>query len=124
MRYVEKLVIDKNLSFTPFYVDKSERVIHSDHFACLLSFENIPLKVNSNKVIPPKEIKWNTNRKNGWEKYAKLTTNNRKLDRMVKDSNFETPDEIDKCINKELKKVEFEAFGKVGVKEKMRASPE
>ena len=123
-KYVKKLIIDKRLSFTPFYIDLNKKVTHSDHFSCLLLFENIPLKADYKKLVPPKQIKWNTNKKNGWDKYFELTTNNAKLERIVKDPNFETPEEIDKCINKEMKNVKFEAFGKVGYKIKVKTTPE
>ena len=64
------------------------------------------------------------NKEGGWNRYFNLTSNNEKLGKMIKDDNFEDPDEIQKYIDKEMNNVKFEAFGKVGCKKKGKSSPE
>ena len=85
LKYVSKLTIDQSLAFTPFYIDKNEKTVYTDHFSCLLSFNNIPLKQSEIFLRPPKSIQWNLNKEGGWEKYLSLTSNNKRLEDIIKD---------------------------------------
>ena len=122
-KYVENLIIDKDLSFTPWRMDK-KRVVYSDHFSCLLTLKNIPIRVGTNGNAPPKTIRWNLKKKGGWDEYLRLTTNNNKLDELVNDDAIDDPETIQRIITKESNKVKFKVFGKVGIKKKGKASEE
>ena len=43
-KYVEVMIIDKNLNLTPARVITRNKVIYSDHYAIIMKFKDIPLK--------------------------------------------------------------------------------
>lgn len=124
LKYFHKLSIDQNLAFTPYYIDSNNKIKYSDHFACLLTLQNIPLKENEPILEAPKVIKWNLNKKDGCNNYFHLSNNNKKLEELIQNDNLNDPDQIEKYIDKEMNKVKFQAFGKVGVKMKKKPSKE
>ena len=71
VQYVNKFKIDQNLEWTPSRSRKGS-LKHPDHYAILLELKGIPMKPPI--VFPGRKItKWNTRKKEGWEKY-KLKT--------------------------------------------------
>ena len=78
-RYLEEMVIDKDLLWTPFSCNASAKTKYSDHYSILTVFKNIPIKEEKIKN-GARETFWNTNKKGGWEKYFKYTDRNDILD--------------------------------------------
>ena len=64
---------------------------HPDHYALHLALKNIPMK-NKTFIPNPKEIVWNTKKKEGWKYFREMTDNNEKLNRVA--NNEETSPEI------------------------------
>ena len=62
------------------------------------------------------------NKEGGWERFSQLTSNNKRLDSIVQDDNFDDPDQIQTAIEKEERKIKFAAFGKIGIKSRARVS--
>ena len=112
--YVDSMKIDDLRQFTPFR-PCGKSVTYTDHYAIQISFKGLPLA--SKKSVKEKDIvRWNTNRKDGWESYKELTDGNEALDDAAS-ANMES-DKLMKKIDKELTAVKFKAFGKVKVKKK------
>ena len=109
-QYVETLHIDSKRTMTAFKV-KEGKLSYPDHYSILLNFKGIPKK---KVTLPGKKshIRWNTNKKDGWNQYKKLTSENDKLDEIA-NSDLNDPDEIMEKFEKELNKTKFRAFGKV-----------
>ena len=74
--YVEKLEVDKQLKWTPYRV-KRNSMKHPDHYALMLTLNNIPMR---NKKFTPnlKRLIWNTKNKDGWKKYKSITGRDKK----------------------------------------------
>ena len=115
-----KLVVDKNLKFTPCRPLSKSKVVYPDHYSLILSFKDIPLKANQIKITPKFTI-WNTNKTGGWESYKDLTENNAKLMEVAEDFITNDPDKMMKTIDTELNKVKFVSFGKVKVRQKKKS---
>ena len=113
-KYVEKLIIDKNLSQTPGRVISKTKIVYPDHYSITLKFKNIPLKPRRN-LAGSKYSTWNTNKEGGWSKFKEITGDDSKLADIGKDT-IEDATKTMKKINVELDKCKFQAFGKVTVK--------
>ena len=114
-KYVKHMKIDNERAFTPFKRNNSNnKMSFPDHYAVEVIFHDIPLRSNL-KSVGVKYTLWNTNKPNGWQKFHELTTNNKKLDSIANDPTNDA-NVIMKIIEKELKVIQFEAFGKVKVK--------
>ena len=115
-KYVKEIVIDKERKFTPFKQINGTTVSFPDHYAIMVNFEGIPMKAR-NKKTHRTHIDWNTNKPGGWEIYKNLTSKNKKFDEFAR---LETndPDKLMNLIDKELKSIKFNAFGKVKIKKK------
>ena len=59
-----------------------------------------------------KMVRWNTNRPGGWENYKALLNDNKKLNEIAISSE-DSPEVLMKQIDKEMRNVKFQAFGKV-----------
>ena len=114
VQYVDSMLIDEDRLFTPYRPIKSKQIRFSDHFSILVTFKYIPLKSNS-KFNRGNCVKWNTNKEGGGARYKKLTPNNRVLDEIASSVDSE-PENVMKKLDQELKKIKFEAFGKVKVR--------
>ena len=57
-------------------------------------------------------VRWNTNREGGWNKFKEMTENNRVFNKVSIQLDGD-PDTMMKDINKEMKHIKFEAFGKI-----------
>ena len=101
-KYLDVMVIDKELKFTPGYSNGSE-IKYTDHYSLFISFKGIPLKSNK-KSIMKRESTWNTRKKVGWEKYFKKTEFNRKFRQICSNIEDLSPDKADKQFQTELKK--------------------
>ena len=111
--HVDKVTVDKERKFTPSHTLKRNKVTYPDHYAILISFKDIPKK-NIKPKKPPKIVRWNTNKKNGWERYAQETTNNLVLNNIANgEVDSSDPNSVANQIEKELTKVKFKCFGKV-----------
>ena len=115
MKYVSVMEIDNMRTFTAFRGKGGKNIQFPDHYAIHLEFEGIPkVKDEKNEKIEKKKnpVLWNTNKKDGWTIYERLTNSNVKLDRIATDDTND-PDEIMESIEKELERVKYKAFGKV-----------
>ena len=108
--YIEKLVIDKTFTFTPFRPVNGPPV-YTDHYALELVFRNLPVKTNK-IVATHKNIRWNTNKEGGWEKYSELAGTNEKL-LEIANSELMEPEVLMNKIEKEMNNMKHVAFGKV-----------
>ena len=120
--YVEKLVIDKNLTKTPCRPLSKNKVVYPDHYSLLLRFKNLPLKIVG-KTAGVKFTLWNTRKEGGWETYKELTEDNCKLMDVAEDISGD-PTHMMKKIDKELNRIKFIAFGKVKVGQKPKINRE
>ena len=120
--YVEKLVIDKNLTTTACRPLSKTKVVYPDNYSMLLRFKNLPLKLVG-KTAGKKFTLWNTNKEGGWNKFKELTEDNCKLLEVAKDSSEDTTNMMNK-IQKELNRVKYIAFGKMKVGQKPKPSRE
>ena len=116
-KYVDKLVIDSKREITPFKQINGKTLSFPDHYSLLLTFKELP--VGSESVSLGKKFSmWNTNKKDGWENYFKLTDTNERFDEMVQynsnDPNFTM------AIEKESDKIKYKVFNKVKIKRKKR----
>ena len=77
IKHIDKLEVDKDLKWTPSRV-KNSVLKFPDHYALLLTLKNIPM-MEKMKVVNRKQIRWNTRKPNGWQRYKSLTEENEKL---------------------------------------------
>ena len=120
LKYVHKMTIDKNLKITPCRPISKTKMVYPDHFSFLLTFKNLPLKINVKNCVP-KYTLWNTNKEGGWEKYTALTEENIKLDEVANDSSKD-PNYMMTKISKELNRIKFVSFGKVKNRQKPKGN--
>ena len=66
-----------------------------------------------------KFTRWNTNKKNGWDTYFRLSNSNIKLDQIAESETIDV-DIIMNKIEKELNAVKYKSFGKVKMKKKKK----
>ena len=111
-KYVDSLVIDKNLINTAARITK-DKTTYSDHYSCILTLKNLPKKPT--KKITKSKIIFNTNKEGGWKAYNELTTNNKRLTsrELLESRNTNT---IMNKIGREMEKCKYKAFGKVKTK--------
>ena len=118
-KYVEVLVIDSKLAFTPARPIKNG-LLYSDHYSLLLKLKNLPMKSHKLKSTQ-KTVRWNTNKEGGWKMYTELTENSTKLLDVALDSH-DDPDFLMKSVEKELKTISYKSFGKVKEKSSRKAA--
>ena len=112
-KYVESVIVDKERKFTPSHTQKKNKVTYPDHYALMMTMKNIP-RVKTSQKKPPKVIMWNTNKKDGWEKYKHATENNKVFNNIANgDVTTSEPNSVAKRIEKEITKVKFRSFGKI-----------
>ena len=114
VKYVDSMVIDSNRNFTPFRSVHRSKLEYTDHYSLLITFRNIHLL--NTKVTSKGIVRWNTNRVGGWEKYQEMTNDNKILKTVALESDGD-PERMMNTIEKELKRVKFESFGKVKYKD-------
>ena len=119
-KYVDEVVIDKELKFTPGRPLPGKRLCHTDHYGILLVLKSIPLASQKN-TLPRKYKMWNLKKEGGWQYYKELSENNDNLKKIAKDYTNNPTVLMDK-IEKEMKKVKFKAFGKVSVRNNLRSN--
>ena len=102
-KYVDKLVIDSKRENTPFKQINGETISFPDHFSLLLTFKRLPVE-NKSASLGKKFSRWNTNKKEGWENYFKLTDANERLEEIA-ENDFNNPNFTMKAIEKELNKI-------------------
>ena len=78
-KYVENLIIDKKLAFTPGRAVSKSKIVYPDHYGLVMKFKNIPMKPQNN-LSGTKYSTWNTNKEGGWTKYKDITEDNTKLE--------------------------------------------
>ena len=122
-QYVDSFVIDKKKVFTLYRAVTRSLVRHTDHYSLLVTFKGLPKmrSVGAREVLP--RLQWNTNREGGWEKFEEMTTNNRVLDTIAVEVDGK-PEAMMKQFDKEMRRVKFEAFGKVKVRFNCKADKE
>ena len=121
-KYVDEVVIDKELKFTPGRPLPGKRLCHTDHYGMLLILKNIPLASQKN-TLPKKYKIWNLKKEGGWQHYTELSEKNDNFKKIAKGYTNNPTVLMDK-IEKEMKKVKFKAFGKVSVRNNLRTSKE
>ena len=63
-KYIKEMKIDKDLQYTPFRSKaKSKDLVYPDHYAILISFENIPMNKKQRVQNGIRRKYWNTNKK-------------------------------------------------------------
>ena len=97
VKYLEKIEIDKNLSFTPCRPVNKGSLRFPDHYAFFIKFKKIPKK-NLNIVTKKKHITWNTHKGDGWSRYNVLTHDNANL-KDINASNINDATEAHKVIS-------------------------
>ena len=117
--FVKSLVIDSQRKMTVARVitkKKKRSLVYSDHFSCLLTFQNLKRKKEESKGKI--ETKWNLAKEEGWTKYKELSNiEARKVLEAVEDEGKTVEEVMDK-FNKIHDKIKYKAFGKVTIKEK------
>ena len=109
-KYVHKLFIDKNLTFTPGRPVSKNKIRYTDHRSLILEFRNLPLKLNSNNA-GVKYTMWNTNKIGGWEVYKMLTETNQNLENAVQQK--DDPTEAMKLIDDAMNEAKYKSFRKI-----------
>ena len=103
-------MIDKTFTFTPFRPVNGPPV-YSDHYALQLVFNDLPVKTTK-IVASHKNIRWNTNKVGGWEKYSEIADRNEKLFELA-NCELNEPEVLMNKIGKEMNNMKYVAFGKV-----------
>lgn len=111
--FVERLEIDKDKVFTPFR-PAGKNLLHTDHFSVLLELKDLPLKTEKTVAVK-KFLRWNTNKPQGWKTYEEITGKSEKLLEIAEDTTANA-DDLMKKLDKELKSIKYQAFGKVNIK--------
>merc|ERR1712129_627601 len=115
--FVKSLVIDSERKLTAARVVTTRgarRLTYSDHFSCLLTFQNIPKRRTEHKR---KETKWNLALEGGWKKYKEECDKfSDKLVNIVEDETTSIEDAMEKFA-KMHDKIKYKSFGKVTIKE-------
>ena len=89
--------------------------MHSDHFPCLLTFNNLPRGKDAKEE---KQLKWNLAIEGGWEKYKQVSDDLiDKVKETLKDDNKKV-EEAKIVFDKVHDKIEFKSFGKVTIDNK------
>ena len=120
-KYVHKLFIDKNLTFTPGRPISKNKIRYTDHRSLILEFRNLPLQLKSN-IVGAKVTMWNTNKIGGWEVYKMLTENNQKLEDAIQQS--DDPTEAMKILDDAMNEAKYRSFGKVKVRNSVKGNKE
>ena len=111
--YLSKVVVDKDLKFTPRRVVKTKKTtksIFTDHYALKIELKDMPKKQEETT----KETVWNLNNPGGWEMYEKLTE--QAADHIEEAIENETDiDKIVKKINVIDTKIKFKSFRKTRI---------
>ena len=71
--FISRLLIDSKKEITVSRPTKKKgnyKDVYSDHYSCILTFENIPKK---RETVQKKRVKWNLAKSDGWETYKKVT---------------------------------------------------
>ena len=75
--YVAKLYIDSTRAMgvaRPVWQKGSYRLIHSDHYPCLLTLKDMPWKQKVTvKEKKEKQVQWNLKKEGGWNRYEILS---------------------------------------------------
>ena len=114
--YVSSLMIDSKKEMAVARAVKQRgkpRLIYSDHFSCLLTFENLPRRRTRNEGM--KKAVWNLGKEGGWQVYEDLTEKASKKVESVMRSDLSIEEKIEKFY-KIHEKIKFGAFGKVELK--------
>ena len=112
LRYLDKMVIDKDRVRTPFRPVAGDKRVYSDHYTLTIEFSGIPLK-NRQCYLRRKTTAWNTNKEGGWDTFRNLTMHNENLINVAQEEN--EPNRLLGKIEKEVTSVKYKAFGKVKV---------
>ena len=113
--YVSSLYIDSDKKWTlarSMKVRGRSRLVHSDHFPCLLTFNNLP---RGQEAKEEKQTKWNLAKEGGWEKYEKVSDDLAdKVKEALKDDT-KTVEETKIVFDRVHDKIRFKSFGKVTI---------
>ena len=109
--YIDKLEIDKSKRSTPFRLVAQNSRVYTDHFTLLLTFKDIPQAVHKT-LKRTGNVRWNTNKPGGWDKFISLTTSNEALEQIANTS-LDDSNVIMNRIHKEMERIKYMSFGKV-----------
>ena len=118
LEHVETLEIDKELKWTPCKPIKKSQLVYSDHYALLLTLKNLPMKKEL-KVKRKKPVIWNTKKEGEWQRYHARTQRNKALEGVIEAAKNDI-EEVNGVIEKTMKKLKYECFGKVSVSNKLK----
>ena len=115
--HIKILTIDKERRLTmarPVRRRGSWQLVHSDHFAMILSLQNLPTRRRGEER--KKDTVWNLKKKDGWEKYKFLTKKmSEKIKAVVQDETLDMEEVMEK-VEKIDNRIKFNAFGKTSKK--------
>ena len=119
--YVQGLVIDSKRELAvgrAVKVGNIYQTIYSDHYTCILTFENLP---TVKKGKQEKTMIWNLAKEGGWAIYKQLTEKYAMAMDKAIDCGINIEEKMRK-FNKIHEKIKFKAFGKITVGRKQKES--
>ena len=114
--FVSRLLIDSKKEITVSRPTKNRgtyKDIYSDHYSCILTFENLPKK---RETAQKKTVKWNLAKPGGWETYKKVTEKQFEDKEMYIDNDETSVEDATKSATNLLNRIKFKSFGKVQIK--------
>ena len=128
--FVSKLYIDSSRAMgvaRPVWQRGNYRLIHSDHYPCLLPLKEMPwAKKTVIKEKKEKRVQWNLKKEGGWNRYELLSDEcTEALDKAIEDEGKDV-EEIMSISEKVHEKVKFRSFSKVNIpkRKEVREEPE
>ena len=124
--YVKSLVIDSGRTMgvaRPVWERGKFRLVHPDHYPCLLTLQGLPWKEKGGKK-EEKKVCWDLTKKGGWNMYEVLTDKcSEVIDNLVGDKT-KTIEEVADKFSKIHEKVKYKSFGKVTLPERRQNKPQ
>ena len=117
--YVSNLFIDSGKKWTlarSVKVRGRRRLVHSDHFPCLLTFNNLP---RGHEAKQEKQKRWNLAKEGVWKDYKKVSDEMSEKLKDIIEAESKGVEETKKDFDKVHDKIRFKAFGKVTLNNNM-----
>ena len=115
--FVKNLKIDSRRDISlkrPGWKKGKKTLTYADHYTLVLKIQNLPIS----KKDDSRNVRWNLEKKGGWEEYKRLSQNvSEKIEEVVDNKNLSV-EEVKHKFDKIHNKILFQAFGKVTLKAK------
>ena len=114
--FISSLFIDSKREITVSRPTKNRgkyKDVYSDHYSCVLTFENLPKKREN---VQKKTVKWNLAKSDGWEIYKKVTEKKFEAKEKYIDNDKTSVEDATKSAKDLLNRIKFKSFGKVQIK--------